>query len=591
MVFYQQALWLMVVGLFLLLDFGKRTDRHFIGQTGWEVATNVCLVTVLGIFLALLLGVLGAGLEKLLEKVDGQQRLSHGVFWFLLYTVNLWSLKLGATVWFQAQSESFRWALVGLSLALGGILSVGLVWRFPPPYLFFQEQGKTMVGGSLVVGLLCVLLSGPGRGPEVVAQGANPNILLVTFDGLAAQHMSVYGYERETTPHLRQLAEESVVFDNFMANSNSTQFALPCFLGYYSTPQGPTGPNLAQVLAANGYPNRYFIGFWPPELFQLGGFQRSLAVRSFMDTTFYRQLRRLYRDEEMIWLASLGSEEWSYFNPYSAAYHDDIFYTYEHHPPEISFERALEYLQQHPSGSFVWCHVWKPHYPFLPKPEFADLFGSVPPPGPPFMNRPYGGDRAEYVEETMRTWYDRNVRSTDADFGEFLAEFQRLGLDDKTVLIVSADHGDSFGRGYIGHHGWTLLQSIVHVPLLLHIPGQAPVRVETLAEQLDLAPTVLALLGLEKPPQMVGESLLPYLSDPTRQSEKLRVSVSHRASTQGQGQIALFWRGHKLVYLAEDRSQFRLYNLLEDPEAREDISEEEPELVKTLLDTVKFNSD
>ena len=168
--------------------------------------------------------------------------------------------------------------------------------------------------------------------------------------------------------------------------------------------------------------------------------------------------------------------------------------------------------------------------------------------------------------------------------GWFIEQLKKNGLYDTSYLILGADHGESFERGWLGHSGWPLMEAVTHVPLVIHRPiDRNEIRVQTLAQQLDLAPTVLDMLGLPIPQQMQGESLLPYIAQPDRLSERYKFSISLMALTGEGGQLAVFWKTFKLMFLSTDHTVVRLYDLFEDPEAATDIAKENPQLVQEMM--------
>ncbi|MBI3928069.1 MAG: sulfatase [Armatimonadetes bacterium] len=586
---YHLGLWWTVTFLFLALDFGKRTNWHFLGLSPEELAVNVVVVAVVGMGISAIAGVLSLALAR----VAGPRPV-HALFWFAIYTVNVWSLKIGFSQAFSSLGPGARQVLAVGSLALGVALAAVLARKYPWLPVYTRHGSRVfLIGGALSLGGLLLTGAAAWSRPAPAARpGAAPNVILVTVDALAAGNMSLYGYARETTPNLDALGRESIVFERFFANSNSTLTALPCFLGYYPTAGPAAGPNLPQVLAERGYPNRCFIGHWPADFFGMPGFADSVAVRSFMARPLYRLLRRVYTTDQLVWLAALGSEEWEYYNPYVPRAYDDVHWTYEHFPPDVALETALAYLEEHPTGTFLWVHLWQPHYPYLPDAPFDRTFGEVVLRPEPLINQPYPPQDEEYVSQVLRTRYDQNVRSLDEHLGRFLGELRRRGFYDRSVLAVSSDHGQSFERGYVGHHSWILTEPVTRVPLILHLPSQAQmaVRVKTFGQQLDLAPTLLSMFGIPVPPAMLGESLLPYLHDPEQSSRRFKVSLSYTAVHKDQGQIAVYQYPYKLVYLAEDRDSYLLFDLSQDPEARRDISAQQPEVARRILQSVRFRT-
>lgn len=156
------------------------------------------------------------------------------------------------------------------------------------------------------------------------------------------------------------------------------------------------------------------------------------------------------------------------------------------------------------------------------------------------------------------------------------------------MVVLTSDHGESFERGVSGHGGPATHEALIWIPLLMHLPGVPPTRVQTFAEQLDLAPTILSYLSLPVPSAMKGESLIPYIREPSKLSLKPRVVLSNHAVTYHRGQVSVLYGRFKLTFLREDRSVHRLYDIVADPSERHDLSSQYPALLDRLLRLVRL---
>lgn len=579
---YHLALWTANAGLFLILDFAKRIDDLLKGPTLPELAVNASVVLICSSPLVLLMALV----SLLLQRIVGI-RWAHALAIFGLITVNLWSLKVGLAPWLEGLRPPTRQGMaIGIFL-LATLGSLRLGYGLDKPSQAWRKKSLPILGGWLllaVLGLTGILLT-PAASPRPATD--RPNIVMVTLDALGAQNMKLYGYARETTPNLDRLAQESIVLDRMHSNFNVTGLALPSLNGYLS--QTPAGSTLAQSLQAAGYQTAFF-SLWSPQSFFLQGFSHFELTRSAMLTPGYAQLRKLFSEPQLRWLAGLATEELSYFNPYLTEYHDDIFWQTEHYPPQPSLQAALDYLSTRPRGAFVWVHLWPPHFPYLPEPATRNRFGEGPEHMLPWVNVTYEEREDAYVA-SLRNLYDAYVFDVDRQVGLFLDELRKRDLFNDSYVIISSDHGESFERGWLGHSGWPLMQAVTHVPMIIHRPGdKSQVRVQTLAQQLDFGPTVLEMLGLPIPPEMQGESLVPYIREPERLSERYKVSISLRASMGLGGQLAVYWKNYKLMFLSNDPRVFRLYDLVADPQAIVDLSSKYPELVKEMMSRLAISS-
>jgi arylsulfatase A-like enzyme len=167
---------------------------------------------------------------------------------------------------------------------------------------------------------------------------------------------------------------------------------------------------------------------------------------------------------------------------------------------------------------FAYVHFREPHFPYNPPPPFDTRFGAsdIFPDG--MADWPVvealntqaaaGTAPSHEVLERVHALYDGNLAYVDDLIGQLMK-----GIDDDTVVIVTADHGEAlFEHDYIGHNT-QLYEESIRVPLMLELPGQQPRRVNEIVELIDLAPTILELAGVDVPSSMQGRSLLDPRSD------------------------------------------------------------------------------
>ena len=575
---YYVALWAITLATFFILDFSKRVDDVLLGLSGPELATNLFIVFSLVWPLTLGLGWLSALTER-----AGYPRVAHFPIVMAFVTANVWSLKVGLAVTLSRSLPPYRATAAYLVLALALVLSIWITTRARKHLTLVEKEKGRILSWLALLWLLCAigfLVPAPGG---LQAPSRAPNLILVTFDGLSAANMSLYGYSRQTTPNIDKLAQESWVFDDFRANYTFTPPCLKSLNGNLQQPGASSGNlGLFEILRTSGYPHRAYFSYYPPKAY----FEEKLSgaiTRSGKSRAVYRALNQVFSQASLVWLSALLSEEPANFWPYHGDYDDDVFWTSNHYPAEHSFEAALSYLDSHPKGAFVWVHLWEPHYPYWADQDLRGKFGPGEMTPPEFINRPYSSGREDWVEH-LRDRYDETVLTADRKFGRFLQELKARGHFDNSLLIVAADHGESLGNGFVGHSGASVLEPITHVPLIIHMPGnQKGLRIGTRASSIDLAPTVLQLLDLGKVDTLPGESLVPYILDPTKKSERLRFTVSSSAIQGMPGQIAVYWKNYKAVYLNVNRRNVQLFDLTNDPQTKTDLAKERPEIVEKIM--------
>jgi len=163
--------------------------------------------------------------------------------------------------------------------------------------------------------------------------------------------------------------------------------------------------------------------------------------------------------------------------------------------------------------------VITPHNPYLPDP--ADRGRFLPPAKVHTYEEQAGGrwkpnypsDQQSLVDE-RRLRYDEFIATADRAFGSFMTNFDKSEKSKNTVVIVSADHGESFEGGVYQHSSPYLTRPVIHIPLIIRLPGQRTKQsVGVPADETALAPTILELAGQSKPENMRGQSLAKWLKE------------------------------------------------------------------------------
>jgi len=172
---------------------------------------------------------------------------------------------------------------------------------------------------------------------------------------------------------------------------------------------------------------------------------------------------------------------------------------------------------------FLWVHLFDPHGPYEPPPPFDSMYYTGDPGDPNNDSLSRATDIAEYMRPSLVGitdigWpiaqYRGEVSFCDAQLGRLLDALDAAELRDDTIVVVVADHGESLvEHDYYFNHGVHLYQPSMHVPMVIVAPGRVPPRtkVDRLVENVDLLPTILGLLQLDRPVGLQGNDLLPLI--------------------------------------------------------------------------------
>lgn len=324
------------------------------------------------------------------------------------------------------------------------------------------------------------------------------NIILLSADALRADHLSSYGYHRETSPALDELSEEAIRFENAYSASSHTREAVPALLtGEYPDVAIDDRYRLATNTVASTLTEEGFAtaGFHSnPFVSRAYGFDEGFD--HFDDDLHLGQ-------HKLIALAQRAF--------------DKLRNRHYARAEEIN-KRSLSWLDSLDDGQpfFLWNHYMDTHGPYEPPDEYATLYA----------NRTVSDRDAQSLyqraikapdsitddeRELLIDLYDAEIRYNDAQIGSFLEALKERELLAESLVIVTADHGDAFGEhGYYEHPRY-LHDEITKVPLYVRPPGGSVGEVATPASTLDVVATIEATVGVEVTGD--GESLVKEFDD------------------------------------------------------------------------------
>ncbi len=311
------------------------------------------------------------------------------------------------------------------------------------------------------------LLAACGRGGGGALRFPGAPVVLISIDTLRSDHLPAYGYRKVETPAIDALARDAVLFERAWSQVPLT---LPSHLTIL-TGQLPGHHGVRDNVGYPFDPDRHpFL----PRALKAAGYATGGAVSSFV-----------LRAETGI---GRGFDAYdSTMRPDGEARLDTI-----QRPGMETVEAALAWLAPRARAAnrspfFLFLHLYEPHSPYRPPEPFASRYREVP--------------------------YDGEIATADAAVGRLVSELKRLGVYDRAVVALVSDHGEGLGEHGESQHGIFLYRTTLQVPLLLKLPGGrlAGRRISAPARLVDLAPTLLALAGVEAPAGLDGASLLPLV--------------------------------------------------------------------------------
>ncbi len=438
---------------------------------------------------------------------------------------------------------------------------------------------KTAVGaGAIAATLALPRYVTVARAANSTERGADPakltekfrdyNVILVSFDALQAAHVGSLGYTRNVTPTIDAMAKEGFSFTrNVSVASWTVPASMTWFTGVYPSehrltnkfavfnpPAGnrlanlrelsPDLVTLAEVLKENGYATGGFTGN--------AGVSGGFGYGQGFDRYFFEKGK----------FGSMG----------------------------VSIPKAMDWLKENRGKKFfMFLHGYDCHgqnvpaggfdYRFVDKGYDKKFTGSA---AEQEALREEGLEKGKVAlrDEDVKFWraiYDEKIQRTDAMFKGFLAQLEKMGLMDRTIFVLTSDHGTEFHEHGRFDHGFSLYDELIHVPLVIRLPGVKGGKVVTdQVSSLDVMPTILDLLDVKLSPrlraQLRGSSLVPAFSrktvakDAYSETDYRQYTYKRSVTTKD---------GWKFIYTLEDKSR-ELYNLKADPGETKNLIASEP---------------
>ncbi|NOY38663.1 MAG: sulfatase, partial [Nitrospirae bacterium] len=370
-------------------------------------------------------------------------------------------------------------------------------------------------------------------------QGSDkPNVILITMDTVRADHLSVYGYERDTTPNLKRLAEVSSLYSNAISTSDIT---LPShasiFTGLYPTSHGahhifntPSDDDIA-----DGFAN------WPrtpkpladkfntlAEILAEKGYSTMAVVANPGYLHYYYNLNQGFNYYDyrspVIFLGNLVGKVRPFY--LRQTIHDFIAWSIPAPDRDNAYIRAdginkvvfslMDKAKEKDDRFFMFINYMDAHAEYAPPAPYDRLF-----PGKDetftlaqFRDLEHQVSKLERditVKEQQHivSQYDGGIAYEDFHIGQLIARLKKAGLYDNTLIIVTSDHGEAFGERKQIEHGTSVYQEQVHVPLIIKYPhSNRRTVIDKYVSGVDLMPTVLDVLGYAIPGDIQGISLL-----------------------------------------------------------------------------------
>jgi len=362
------------------------------------------------------------------------------------------------------------------------------------------------------------------------------NVLLISIDTCRADHLSCYGFGRETTPNIDNIARRGVLFENAVspvpitlpAHCSMLTGTIPPYHGVHKNASfklDDSNVTLAELLRANGFATVGIISSFVLE--------RQFGLSQGFDTyedSFKKARERLSGSERIGGEASAVAIDWLGENK------DKKF--------------------------FMFLHYYDPHLAYEPPEPF---------------NSAYPDDL-----------YAGEIAYTDFCIGKVIEKLKTLGLYESTLIVIAGDHGEMLGEHGETDHRYFVYQSAIKVPLLFGLPGQkGPKRITNQAGLVDILPTICSLVDIEIPAEVQGKDLSAEFYQKPKQPEPAQRYFYCESYTP------VFYEANPLLAVLDNKFKYirttrpELYDLGEDPGEINNLAEDQPQRVRILEDKLQ----
>jgi arylsulfatase A-like enzyme len=408
-----------------------------------------------------------------------------------------------------------------------------------------------------------------------------PNVIIFLSDTLRADHLQPYGYPRQNSPEIQKFSREAI---NLRKMSSAATW---------------TKPSIATIMTGASPQLHKMVVYKPNE----DGPQQGLRVLSQSLPTF----DQFYKEAGY-------NTAWFLSNPHVV---QDLGFgkSYDHYRsiPEESVEDQmkavitwLENNAQEPFLAFV--HVLDPHYPYLCDDEqFAQLHGrtvlqsleQLPQKDADILYdfhlkdfKERGGRMIEELEgispaaiQHIKNLYDTEIMRVDQQFGKMITTLQKKDLYDKTLLILTSDHGESFKEHGKFYHGNHLFDTEIHVPFLMRLPwAKKHIELDWPIDQASLCPSLLALLGIQPTQHMQAPPFLTPQGTLTQPNQNKSLAyLDFYSNTPETWHAGLIDWPYKMIY-QPTQDTYRVYNRNADPGENNNLAKDTTKWSRKMKD-------
>ncbi|MEM4064723.1 MAG: sulfatase [Candidatus Micrarchaeaceae archaeon] len=334
---------------------------------------------------------------------------------------------------------------------------------------------------------------------------SSPNIVIIVIDAFRPDHMSLFGYKKETDKNLKRIAKESILFSNHFSVANGTAPAVTTILsGLFPSTHGV----------------RHQFPYTKPEEYE------KVKNISFWLPTFLKNIG--YSTMAFDWLGEWFEKGFDYYKE-SEIETDKLFV-----PTKDTIDLAISKISKAKEPFFAFMHLWDTHFPFpntiykgKGKDESEKILKSI----KNEKQREYVKKRMDsaklYCIDEIKEKYDLTLKEVDKEIGRFYDYLDSIGILDNTLLVILGDHGDVIADHGIYLANCSLFDCAIKSPLIIKVPNEKEKIIEEYVQNVDIVPTLLDFISkkinIDEKIKLDGESLLPLLVGKEKEHKEMLI--------------------------------------------------------------------
>lgn len=336
------------------------------------------------------------------------------------------------------------------------------------------------------------------------------NIVIIVIDAFRPKNLSLFGYRKETDKNLKEIAKEGIVFRNFFSSSNTT------------------APSLMSIFTGRLPSNHGIMHQFPyttEEEIEKMRRERKFWLPSFLQSKGYETLA-------IDWLGMFFEEGFDYYKE-REEWQGKPNLSANFSPAKDTINLAIAKIEETKKPFFLFVHLWDTHFPFPTieykgeqKKDISEVLEEIEGQAQKeyFKKRIMASNVDLYSIEEMKEKYDEAIKEVDKQIGKLRQYLKERGLWEQTIFMALGDHGTNLTEHNIYFSSSSLFDETIHAPCVAHIPGFEQKDIEDFAQNIDLAPTLLDLLGDKKNDkdwQFDGKSMVNLIKN----NERIRDEV------------------------------------------------------------------